>query len=387
MPWKEVSRMSLRTQFVQAATLPDANISQLASRFGISRPTAYKWLRRALDGEPVAERSRKPLSSPARTQEATERLILEARERFPAWGGRKLRAHLSRSSPGSVLPSPSTITAILRRHCLLSGPKAGMPGNWQRFERPSPNDLWQMDFKGHFGLTDGTRCHPLTVLDDHSRYAVGLVACADERAETVREALTLLFSRHGLPAGMLMDNGPPWGDEGGQPWTKLTAWLIRLGIAVSHGRPYHPQTQGKDERFHRTLNEELLSRHTMTSLADCASRFEDWQQTYNRVRPHESVGMMPPSERYRSSPRSLPDPLPPIVYPEGDEARIVQKTGAISYRNREYRVGKAFFGLPVGLRRTPEAGGVEVRFCERLLGLLDEASGRVVRTGGESAAE
>ena len=387
MPWKEESPMSLRTQFVRLAILPDANLSQLASRFGISRPTAYKWLRRALDGDPVAERSRKPLSSPARTREDVERLILEARERFPAWGGRKLRAYLSRSSPGSALPVPSTITAILRRHGLLSGPKAGMPRDWQRFERPSPNDLWQMDFKGHFGLTDGTRCHPLTVLDDHSRYAVGLVACSDERVETVRAALTLLFSRHGLPSGMLMDNGPPWGDEGGQPWTRLTAWLIRLGIAVSHGRPYHPQTQGKDERFHRTLNEELLSRHTMTSLADCALRFEEWQQTYNRIRPHESVGMMPPADRYRSSPRSMPDPLPPIAYPEGDEARIVQKTGAISYRNREYRVGKAFFGLPVGLRRTAEGKAVEVRFCAHLLGVLDEASGRVVRTGGDSATD
>lgn len=116
--------------------------------------------------------------------------------------------------------------------------------------------------KGHFVLTGGGRCHPLTVLDDHSRYAIGLIPCADETFDTVRNALISLFRTHGLPARLLMDNGPPWGDEPGQPYTKLTVWRLRLGVRVSHGRPYHPQTQGKDERFHRTLTTELLTRHT-----------------------------------------------------------------------------------------------------------------------------
>ncbi len=125
-------------------------------------------------------------------------------------------------------------------------------------DRSNPNALWQMDFKGHFAMLKG-RCHPLTILDDHSRFCLGLQACANETIETTQIHLTHIFRRYGLPLALLCDNGGPWGS--GYPHielTKLTVWLIRLGIQVLHGRPAHPQTQGKDERFHRTLKAEVL---------------------------------------------------------------------------------------------------------------------------------
>ncbi len=218
MLWKEVSAMSARIEFLELARLPGANVSQLALRFGISRKTAYKWLGRDRAGESISNRSRKPTSSPGRTSAEVEELVRTLREQYPAWGGRKLHA-LLKQSPGVKPPSASTITEILRRHGQLDGPRARQPRDWQRFEHPVPNDLWQMDFKGHFAFADGRRCHPLTVLDDHNRYSLGLVPGVDERTETVQKALRRIFTRHGLPAKMLMDHGPPWGDPS---FTRLT---------------------------------------------------------------------------------------------------------------------------------------------------------------------
>jgi transposase InsO family protein len=380
MPWKEVSTMSLRTEFVALAVQPGANIALLARRFGISRKTAYKWLGRAAAGgpDPLADRSRRPHTAPARTAEPLEVLVLQLRDRHPAWGGRKLRARLRALGQPDV-PAASTLTAILRRHGRLDGPRAGRPRAWQRFEHAAPNDLWQMDFKGHFGLCGGGRCHPLTVLDDHSRYALALHACGDERTETVQAALTAVFHRHGLPRRMLMDNGSPWGDDWEHPWTPLTVWLLRLGVAVSHGRPYHPQTQGKDERFHRTLQAELLSRSTFSDLADCQGRFDPWRDIYNHERPHEALGLAVPASRYRVSPRAFPARLPPIAYDPTDAVRQVQDKGRFRFGGRTYQVSKAFRGYPIALRATGQDGVLGIWFCTQRLGYLDLRRGLVQR--------
>src|SRR5205807_8775954 len=138
--------------------------------------------------------------------------------------------------------------------------------------------LWQMDIKGHFAMASG-RCHPLTVIDDHSRYALGIVACGDEREPTVRAGLTAIFRQYGLPDRILADNGAPWGGfaDGGQRYSMLAVWLMQLGVGLGHGRPFHPQTQGKDERFHRTLNAEVIGRRAFRDLADCQRRFDEWR--------------------------------------------------------------------------------------------------------------
>jgi transposase InsO family protein len=372
MPWKEESTMSLRAEFLQLALLPEANISLLARRFGISRKTAYKWIGRTRHGLPPTDQSRKPRSSPRQTPAELEQRVLQLRARHPAWGGRKLRAVLRAEAPDQPAPAPSTITAILRRHDRLDGPRAGAPRDWQRFEHPQPNDLWQMDFKGHFALTDGSRCHPLTVLDDHSRFALGLAACPDERTETVQGALRDIFARHGLPSRMLMDNGSPWGDEGGQPYTRLTVWLLRLGIGVCHGRPYHPQTQGKDERFHRTLQGELLSRTTFTGLAECAERFAGWRAVYNTVRPHEALGLVAPVTRYRPSPRSYVADPPAFGYAPGWTIRQVASGGWVSVGGQRYRISKAFAGEALGVcaRTDLDPPRTEAWFGPHRLGVL-----------------
>lgn len=172
-----------------------------------------------------------------------EAAVLRVREAHPAWGGRKIRARLQ-TQDWATVPAASTITAILHRHGKIDPAESLKHRAWQRFEAQAPNDLWQMDFKGHFATAQG-RCHPLTVLDDHSRYALGLEACADERTATVKERLTRIFRRYGLPRKMLMDNGSPWGADWEHPYTPLTVWLLRLGLGVTHSPRTIPRPWAK----------------------------------------------------------------------------------------------------------------------------------------------
>jgi transposase InsO family protein len=371
MPWQEVSTMSLRKEFVMLANQPGANRRALCRRFEISPKTAYKWLARfeAAGAEGFADISRRPHTSPKRTATEVEQSILTLRDKHPAWGGRKLRSRLAVLGQ-TDLPSPSTITDILRRHGRLNETESEKHTAWKRFEHEAPNQLWQMDFKGHFAIGDG-RCHPLTVLDDHSRYSLRLEACANQQGDTVQTKLTGAFRRYGLPERMTMDNGSPWGSDAEHPYTPLTAWLIRLGIRVSHSRPYHPQTQGKDERFHRTLNAEVLKGYVFHDLDHCQRRFDEWRAVYNLERPHEAIGMKVPASRYRPSDRVFPETLPMIEYGPGDIVRKVQAKGEIQYRGLVFKVGKAFRGYPIALRPTTEDGRMQVYFCQQCIAQID----------------
>jgi transposase InsO family protein len=373
MPFQERSTMSLKTEFVVLADQPGANLSALCRRFGISRPTGYLWLARyraaGLDG--LAERSRRPATSPRQTGAAAEALVVAQRDEHPTWSGRKIRRRLQDLGHADV-PAASTCTAILRRHDRLA-PAADHPVAWRRFCHDAPNALWQVDFKGHLPLARGAgRCHPLTVLDDHSRFLLGFVACADERDATVRAALAALFRRYGLPWRILTDNGPPWGNaHPTQRYTALSYWLIRLGVAVSHGRPLHPQTQGKAERFHRTVSGDLLATTPLTDLAQAQAAFDAWRATYNLERPHDALALATPGSCYRPSPRPFPEPLPPILYGPDDQVRTVHGGGQITFRRRQYFLSQALGGQPVALRPTAAAGVFTVHYCHLELGVLD----------------
>lgn len=372
MPWKELTAMSLRLEFVKFALIDGSNIAELCRRFHISRKTGYKWINRFLkQGYPgLADRSRRPKSSPCRTSDDLEKAILKVRKNHPAWGGRKIRKHMQNLGFQQV-PAASTISAIFRRKGCIDPSESLKHTAWQRFEAPAPNDLWQMDYKGHFAAEQG-RCHPLTVLDDHSRYALGLQACPNETTVTVRQRLTLIFKRYGLPKQMLMDNGPPWGSDQIHIFTALTIWLIRQGIGIIHSRPLHPQTLGKDERFHRTFKAEIGQYCIGLSLAQCQQRFDDWLDVYNFQRPHEALDMQVPAERYQPSHRQYKEDLPPIEYGPDDQVRKVQQGGWISYKGKNYRIPKAFYGERVAIRPTTTDGSHDVYFCTEKIAQLNE---------------
>jgi transposase InsO family protein len=368
--------LSQRQEFVLLAQQPNVNKRELCRRFGISAKTGYKWLdrfqREGQDG--LRDQSRRPRRSPARSGAASEARVLQLRDRYPDWGGRKLRALLLAEGREPV-PSASTITAILHRHGRLNAVPSALTG-FQHFEHEAPNQLWQMDYKGHIPLVGvrAGRCHPLTVLDDHSRFNLCLKACAGEQAETVQQALMDIFRCYGLPLRITADNGSPWGNSNGDSLTALGAWLVRVGVRLSHSRPYHPQTQGKDERFHRTLKTELLIRQSFDSLASAQVAFDRWRDRYNLIRPHEALGMQPPVTRYRPSPRAFPEVLPPIEYDSTDQVRKVQGKGEISFHGRELLIGRGLAGLPVALRRTTSEQLWEVFFCHQRIGQIDLAA-------------
>lgn len=381
MPWKEYSKVSLRREFVILATAEDANVAELCRRFRISRKSGYKWIRR-LGEEGVwglCDRSRRPHSSPYRTAAHLEQAVVELRRKHPPWGGRKLRKRLQGLGHNNV-PAASTITDICRRHGLIDPGESLKHKPCIRFEHEAPNDLWQMDFKGHFPMKDGRRCHPLSVLDDHSRFSLGLRACRNEDGKTVGEELTAIFRRYGLPGRILVDNGPPWGNSLAEHgYTPLTVWLLRLDIGMSHGRAGHPQTQGKNERFHRTLKAEVLFGNEFCNLKDCQRRFDPWREVYNHQRPHEALGMATPASRYRVSDRPFPERLRPLEYGGSEIVRLVRGRGKITLEGREYHVCKAFVGHAVGLRPRGTDGCFDVYFGHHLVGELDL---RRARAGG-----
>lgn len=371
MPWRISSAMSERHEFVLLASQPQANLRQLCRRFGISRPTGYKWLQRFLSqgSTGLVDQSRRPHHSPNRTSPVVEAVITKLRQKHPAWGGRKVKQRLLDLGYRN-LPAASTITGILARHELLDPKESTKHRAFQRFEHATPNELWQMDFKGDFALVRG-RCYPLTIVDDHSRFAVALQACARNTTTLTQAALIQAFRRYGLPLRISCDNGPPWGSSCRGHYTQLVIWLMRLGIGVSYARPYHPQTNGKDERFNRTFGVEVLRYQRADTLAQWQQHFDDWRFVYNNERPHEALQMKVPATRYHPSPREYPERLPAIEYGPSDIVRKVRNAGHIKYQGHEIHVGIAFRGLQVALRPTTTDGLLAVFFCQIQIGQLD----------------
>jgi transposase InsO family protein len=368
MPWTERDRMSLRLEFASLASQEGANVRELCRRYGISPKTGYKWLGRyRQEGQAgLVDRSRRPRRSPKQTSGEVEAAVVAVRQEHSAWGGRKIRDWLK--NQGSVCPPPaSTITEILRRHGLLDPQESAKHRPFQRFEREAPNELWQLDFKelGKGGAK------VLTSVDDHSRFALILAACADQRTETVQSRLREAFRRYGLPWALLTDNGPPWGNAADHPYTALTVWLMRLGIRPLHSRAYHPQTLGKQERFHWTLEVELLRGGPSATLEEYQHRFDLWRQSYNFDRPHQSLGGQVPAARYRPSPRPYPEQLPALEYGAEDIVRKVRDGGRILFRGRQFRIPRAFDGYPVGLRATARDGCFEVFFAHHRVAEID----------------
>lgn len=380
MSWKVCNLMSAKQEFVRDRERSGLRFAELCRRHGISRKTGYKWLKRyQIDGsQGLSERSRKPHSSPKRSSEEVERRVVEIRGRHPCWGGRKIAQVLSNEGFSGPIPAPSTVTGILRRHGLLGGGTRQGSANFQRFERSAPNDLWQMDFKGHFAMAGTRRCHPLTILDDHSRYNILLKACGQESREVVQPLLIEAFRRYGLPRQILCDNGGPWGTAPGEtkPGTILTGlvvWLLRIGVEVIHGRPRHPQTQGKEERFHRTLRAEVLLRTSVwQDLSHCQREFDRWSHIYNEHRPHESLGLACPGQRYQLSARAYPETLPPVTsyYVAEDQLREVRSRGEITLNGRTYAIGQALAGQTIALRPVG-SDNYDVYYCWKKLGTID----------------
>jgi len=374
MTWNTANTMDLRLEFVLLANQEGANRRELCRRFGISPKTAYKWLERfAQQGKSgLQDQSRRPLHSPMRTNTELEKLVVDLRVEHPSWGGRKIRQRLE-DIGYDQLPQASTVTHILRRHDLISPQSSAQHTPWQRFEHDEPNSLWQIDFKGYFDTLKGI-CYPLTLLDDHSRFNLLLQACSRPNHEAVQTALVSAFERYGLPLRINADNGPPWGTpkQPSQGITKLTMWLIRLGIQISHSRPAHPQTNGKIERFHRTLKNEVISGNNFADLQKVQMAFDEWRQIYNTERPHEGIEMRTPVTRYQSSPFSYPSSLPPVEYLPNDVVIKVGWEGWIKFKKQSIKVSAALHREIIAARPVNQTDGVfDLFYCQQKILQID----------------
>jgi len=349
MPWKRTSVDEQRLQFVVRAVSGQERMTALCAEFGITRPTGYLWRGRYEEAgsfAAVRERSRRPQHSPTRTEAWKEQRVVALRAQT-GWGAKKL--HVLLRDEEHVAVPVRTIHRILERQGLVQEDvHAPAPG---RFERSAPNELWQMDSKGKYPLPNA-ECHPLSILDDHSRYAVGLHALSALTTAQAWPCLLQTFQQYGVPQAMLMDRGSLWWSEpNGWGLTWLSVQLIEQGIRLLYGRVCHPQTQGKVERFHRTLGGELRHRGLPTRWAEWPPLLEQVRCDYNQRRPHEALGMRRPAELYQASPQTYQERPPAWEYPAGSEVKRLNPQGMLEDGGRRWFVCWALAGQRVRLER------------------------------------
>lgn len=363
MPWKVSTTMSLKKDFIDKVRKRNQSFTSVCQEFGISRTLGYEILKQfELEGiKGLEPKSKAPHFSPQKTSSIIEDKIIEVRLKNPTWGARKIRAYLLKQQV-MELPSPSTICAILKRNGYISEEESLKRQALSRFERETPNELWQMDFKGHFQMGIKKSCYPLTILDDHSRFSLCLHACENEAAFAVKKQLISVFEQYGMPLQINVDNGRPWGNSCLVKYTQISVWLMQLDILVTHSRPRHPQTNGKNERFHRTLKEDLLNRNRIENFSHAQKLFDQWRHIYNYERPHQALDMRVPADRYKPSARIMPSKLPITEYEQSAIVRKTTDTGHISYKNKDYLAGKAFTGHYIEVRPNELRGLLELYF-------------------------
>lgn len=371
MPWEIRTVLDQRRELILLLRSPGISVAEAARRCKVSRETARMWRDRHASGgdDALSDLSRCPARSPERVSPAIEDAVVALRREHPAWGGRKLARLVGVDGVGQV--APSTVTDILRRNGLI-GSKSPRPIAVGRFEREGPNDLWQMDYKGPVVTLDRRTWHPLTIVDDHSRSAIALTCCADQTLATLRPAMVAAMRTYGTPRQILADNGSPWrGDDPAGRVSQCEVWLMDRGVEMIHGRPRHPQTQGKDERFNGTLETELLKGREYADGTRPGAAMDRWRPVYNYRRPHDALGLDVPASRYQASERSFEDAVQPWEHSPDDAVRKVFPPGRMSFAGRQFRVGRALAGREVGVRPTDRDGVYEVWFRKLLVRAID----------------
>lgn len=327
MPWRELGVKDQRISLVARALGGRETMTDLCQEYGVSRPTGYLWVKRFQEAgsfQALEEKSRRPHRSPNRTAEELEQKVVEARKKY-GWGAPKLKVMLGQG----LNLSESTIHRILKRKGLVEK-KVGQEAATGRFERSKPNQLWQMDFKGEY--VGEQVCYPLSILDDCSRFSLGVFALSATSYEQVSAPLQQVFSTYGVPEAMLMDHGVPWwGTATASGMTRLSVDLMEQGIRLCFSGYCHPQTQGKVERFHSTLAQAVSHRGgPRKKLASWQKLFDEIREEYNHVRPHEALEMDVPARSYQASQQPYNPKPAPWTYPDRMYPVKVRSNGSIS---------------------------------------------------------
>jgi transposase InsO family protein len=376
MPWRGKTVEENREEFVKRVMAQEKSKSALCLEYGISRPTGDKWIKRYKNSETMENQSKAPHKTPNKTPEAIEKEIVELRRKHPAIGAKKLKRILE--NKGKPAPAYSTINAILHRNRLITKEASEAASAYVRFEKEYPNEMWQGDFKGHFGMVDKNRCHPLTVIDDKSRYCLCIDAKKDEKYPGVQVSMIKLFEEYGLPDTFLCDNGNPWGTSQSIGYTNFEVWLMELGVLTKHGRIRHPQTQGKDERFNGSLKRELLKHKQIRDLSHAQAEFNEYRYFYNNERPHHALNLELPVRKYRKSERKYDPKIVEWEYSDGLMVRKVKNSGYLTFNGQGYFLSEAFGGKVVAVRESQAHKGIfRVLFRQFCIASVD-ANERVV---------
>ncbi len=350
MPWECRTVEEQRKEFAEAA-LSCSNFSALCREFGIDRHTGYKWKERYQSQQPLTDRSRRPHTTPSRTSEAVELLVLAVRADNPGWGARTIHRVLTNQGHTN-LPCVKTVNNILNRYGCISPEESLKRQPFVRFEKDQCNKLWQTDFKGEFQMRDNQYCFPLTILDDHSRFSIK-IAPRLSTANVVIPAFTEAFREYGMPESVLSDNGAQFaGFKKG--YTQFERWLMDLDILPIHGRIKHPQTQGKIERFHRTMKQELLNHTEIANIEDAVNKFAVWRDKYNAIRPHEALGMRSPSEVYTPSQRQYTENIPKYEYGGQYHVIKVNSWGYVRFDKWQVYLSETMIDQHIEFRPSPD---------------------------------
>jgi len=355
------------------------NFAALCREFGVSRQVGYACIERYRganhDLRSLEERSRRPLTSPTKVGDELEDFIVAARKLHPTWGPKKLRAWLMHHHPQVALPAPSTIGEILHRRGLTL-PHVRRVRTTKASTQPfgnisGPNAAWCVDFKGNFRTGDGIACHPLTVIDAHSRLLLRCEGLLEPDGRQVQRVFDSAFSEFGLPAAIRSDNGPPFASVGAGGLTKVSVWWIRLGIRLERIAPGKPQQNGRQERFHRTLKAET-AKPPRANLRAQQRAFDVFRREYNEERPHEALEQKPPATVYARSPRRYPCPLHRFVVDPWNQLLRVDKNGFIRWAKRQIFVSTALAHEDIELRYDGENEEWDVVFGPLVIGRLRE---------------
>ena len=338
---------------VKALLRGEESVTRRCRTFGISRKTAYKWLRRFIKGgrRDLGDHSRRPHQVPLQLRRKWIQRIARTRKRHRYWGPAKIQVCLLRQY--GQAPATVTIARWLQR-LQLAHPRRRRPHKACWLKLPAltvgrrPNQVWTADFKGWFRAGNGQRIEPLTVRDLFSRYVLVIRLLPDQRWQPTKLIFMRLFKCYGLPQVIRTDNGGPFASRGPAGLSRLSAWWTALGIRVEFIRPGHPEENGAHEQMHRLLKAET-TRPPARTLQGQQHRTTGWVKHYNQLRPHQALRQKVPASKYRKSPRRWPKHNR-LLYPDGWQLRQVRSNGEIKWQNRRRFIGEAFIGYRLGLK-------------------------------------
>lgn len=359
MPWESKTVEEKRIAFV-ITVQKEGNMSAVCREFGISRRTGYKWLKRYEAGENMSDRSRAPTSNSRRISSDIEEKILKLRTENPGWGAKTLKRVLEDQGETDI-PCAKTVNNILLRNGCISAENSEKRIPYIRFEKERCNEMWQTDFKGEFLMKNGRYCYPLDIIDDHTRFLIQITP-TESTANFVIGCFERAFREYGLPDSILSDNGAQFaGFRHG--FTKFEKWLMNHDVLPIHERIRHPQTQGKIERFHRTLKEELLAHTKFEDIIDADNKLQLWREKYNTVRPHSALNMQCPAQVYTPSQRLYIEEIKPYEYSGEFRLIKVNNWGYIRFDKWQIYLSETMSGERIEIR--PDVISDSFNLCYR----------------------